>query len=272
MKVIELKELKKIELNLLKQVHAFCEKENLRYFLAGGTLLGAVRHKGFIPWDDDIDIAMPRPDYDKFIQLCKEKCQEFKVASFETQSKYTYTFAKVYDQKTTIKEKIGNRNDFELGVYIDVFPLDGVGETTEDARKIIKKTKFKRELLVAYNWKKFSRSKTRAWYYEPIRFAFYLLSRFVKSEKMISKLQKQFRSNSFENSKYVAAIMGAYREKEITDAQVFSSSALLQFENSEFHVPIKYKEWLTQIYGDYMTLPPKEKQITHHTFDAYYLD
>ena len=123
-KAIELDQLKKIELGILQEVHNVCIEQGLRYSLAGGTLLGAVRHGGFIPWDDDIDIMMPRPDYNKLIEYCMNNETPFRLVSTETEKGYGYIFAKAVDQKTFIIEQNGNRGNADMGVYVDIFPID----------------------------------------------------------------------------------------------------------------------------------------------------
>ena len=270
MREINSEELKQIQLDVLKEVHNVCTKENFRYSLCGGTLLGAVRHGGFIPWDDDIDVFMPRPDYNKFVEYCKTHHTPFALSSIETDSKYGYLFAKAMNCDTTISETNGNRNGSNLGVYIDIFPIDGLGSTYDEAKKQFKKTRFNRELLVAYNWKRFFRSKTHSIKYEPIRFAFFILSRFVKSEKLIKRIQAKYPADGFEKSKYAGAICGSYRFKEILPVEVYSEFDTVTFEGFEF-MSIKNKDaYLKSIYGNYMELPPEDKRVSHHTFKAYY--
>jgi len=269
-KIETLDELKKIELEILKQVHEICTNEGINYSLCGGTLLGAIRHGGFIPWDDDIDIFMSRPDYNKFIEHCKNHETPFKLISAETDPKYAYLFAKAMNRDTTIRELNGNRNGADMGVYIDIFPIDGLGETYEQAKSEFEKTRFSRELLVAYNWKHFFRSKTRSVIYEPIRFAFFLLSRFTRSDKLIKKIQSKYPADSFKTSKYAGAICGSYRFKEILPIEVYSEFDTVSFEGCEF-MSIKDKDaYLSSIYGNYMELPPEDKRVAHHTFEAYY--
>lgn len=269
-KIDSLEELKQIELGILKQVDSICRKENIRYSLCGGTLLGAVRHGGFIPWDDDIDIFMPRPDYEKFVDFCTINETPFRLISSQTDFKYGYLFAKAMDKRTTVQELNGNRGGVELGVWIDIFPVDGLGETFEQAKKNFEKTSFKRELLVASNWKRFFKSKTRSWIYEPIRLAFFLLSRFVDRQKTIKKIQSRYAVKDFDSSKFAGVVCGSYRLKEILPIDVYLEYDTVVFEGNEFMV-IKDKEvYLKNIYGDYMQLPPEEKRVAHHTFDAYY--
>lgn len=124
MRKIDINELKRIEINILDYVADFCNKNGITYYLDGGTLLGAIRHKGFIPWDDDIDIAMPRKDYDRFVHMCLDDSR-YKILSYETDEKYIYSFAKVVDSYTKLKEW-GTAEYEQLGVYIDVFPIDAL--------------------------------------------------------------------------------------------------------------------------------------------------
>lgn len=269
MEEIKLEELKKIEFEVMCQIREICREQNIMYFLDGGTLLGAVRHNGFIPWDDDIDICMPRPDYNRFIDYCKNNDTPFGLASHETDSKYTQLFAKAYAKDTVCEEIYGNRQKAEYGVCVDIFPLDGLGNSQDEALKLLHKSLFKRSLLKAANWKSFFKSKTRKWYVEPVRFVFFVLSRFVNPQKLIYKIEKIYRDIPYESSKKVGVVCGLYDDKEIMDCTIFEKFTYAVFENEEFTIPERYDAFLTNLYGDYMELPPPEKRVTHHTFKAY---
>lgn len=269
METLGLDACKKIELDILTELHKLCEELQLRYFVYYGTLLGAVRHKGFIPWDDDIDICMPRPDYNRLVQYCCEHETPFKLLAHETDKRYGYLFAKAMDENTVLVDEIGNPHGIEMGVYVDIFPLDGLGDSPEEAARAFRATRFERELLVAANWKRFFRSKTHAWYYEPIRLAFFLLSRFVSMSKLIDRIQKKAERFSFDSSKYAGCICGAYRSREIMESRVFSKIIDMPFEEYTFKALGEYDAYLSHIYGDYMQLPPEEKRVTHHSFHVY---
>ncbi len=269
MKQISLAELKKIELDILSQVHDLCQQLNLRYSLAGGTLLGAIRHGGFIPWDDDIDIFMPRPDYDKLIEYCKNNSIPFSLVSNDSNSRYGYLFAKAMCKETFIVEQNANRFNIEMGVYIDIFPIDGLGTTYEEAIKNFNKTSFKRELLVATNWKRFFRSKTRSLKYEPIRLAFFILSRFTSPKRLVPIIEKKTKEIAFDDSNFAGAVCGAYRTKEILESSIYSEYTDIVFENKLFRAIKNSDAYLSSIYGNYMELPPVEKRVSHHTFIAY---
>lgn len=268
---LSLDDLKRTELNILIQIDEICRKQGFRYSLIGGTLLGAVRHQGFIPWDDDIDIAMPRPDYEKFLDYCHDNCTGYLIVDNRYDAAYGQLFAKVCDVNTTIRENVGNRFKAKMGVYVDVFPLDGLGKTEKDAVKLFKKCEFKRELLIATNWPKFFRSKTHAWFYEPFRFCFFLLSRFKRPRKLIRSIEKRSLIYDFDQSNFAGCLCGDYRKKEIMPREVYSEYIELPFENHQFFALKDYDFYLSHIYGDYMTPPPENERATHHDFEAYVL-
>ena len=269
MEQITSEELKKIALNVLCQVRDVCVAQDIRYFLDGGTLLGAIRHKGYIPWDDDIDICMPRPDYDRFIEYCKITETPFGVVSSEIDARFTELYAKAYDRNTVCQERYVNRNGAEYGVYIDIFPVDGLGDDTDEALKLLHKSRYKRSLLTAANWQKYFKSKTRKWYLEPVRFVFYLLSRCVNSKKLVKKIERIYEAKDFDSSEKVGVVCGCYGDREVMNRSIYDDSVEVTFENEAFTAMANYDEFLKNLYGDYMQLPPIEKRVTHHTFTAY---
>ncbi len=264
---LQIEDIKSVSLEVLRQIHEICESEKIKYSLAYGTLLGASRHKGFIPWDDDIDIAMLRNDYDRFISYCSSHEVPFSLKTVDSDKKYHYLFAKACNNNTVVEEIYSNRDKCELGIYVDIFPIDYIGDTEEVSKKNLDSTSFLRNLLVAYNWKSYFKSNTGKWYVEPVRLAFFFISRGINIHKIENKIQQYYLK--INGTKYVAnSVDNTYGKKEIMPAEYFEEYELIQFENYEFYSIKKRDEYLKRIYGDYMKLPPVEKRVTHHTFLA----
>lgn len=271
MKKFTLDEIKFIELQLLLKIHDICREQGFRYTLIGGSLLGAVRHKGFIPWDDDIDIAMPRPDYEKFMEHCKNNCNDIIALCNKYEPNYGYLFGKICAADTVLVEENANRFNVDMGIYVDVFPIDALGDTYKEAVSKFRQTELFRELLVAANWKRFFKSKTHSVIYEPIRYIMYIVSRLFSFRFLISKIECKS-VGDYDNAKYVGVICGSYRKKEIMKKEIFESPIEMDFESHKVCGIKNYDSYLKNIYGNYMEMPPAEKRITHHTFEAWKKD
>lgn len=265
MREIQFEEMKKIELNILIYFTEVCEENNLRYYLGGGTLLGAVRHKGFIPWDDDIDVMMPRPDFQKLLSLSINN-ENYNIIKPGTAG-YYYNFAKLVDTRTILEEK-GIKLIDGLGVYIDIFPLDGMPETPDARKKRFKELNSIRKRInnTCLLKPKFHRNP----------FAYLNACRIYNSNKNIdlSSLQKKYLDsalkNSFDDSEFVFAAGGAYGARDIFPGKWFEKEIELQFENLSVKAFNGYDFYLAQLYGDYMTLPPEDKRVTPHHSIIYF--
>ena len=261
-------ELQEKLLPILEWFHEFCAQNDLRYYALGGTALGAVRHGGFIPWDDDIDVGMPRLDYERFMQLTANKTfAEKYVCEFPlVTKKYYYAFAKIYDITTTLIEN--KRHKQKKGVYIDVFPLDGLGDSEQDAL-----THFKAidSIFNRYNAKTCAIRKERSFYKNLAIIAMRCIPEFIYgTDKLMQKLESKRKEFDYDNSEFICNTVGAWHEKEIAKKAVFGSPKTMQFENAFVNVPEDTDAYLSKMYGDYMIPPPVEKQKSHH--DYLYLD
>ena len=262
-------ELKTIHVDMLIEIDRYCNDNGLQYFLAYGTLLGAVRHQGFIPWDDDIDIIMPRSDYQKFINDFNSKThlRELQVINYNVQSDYYLPFAKVIHTRTEVAENINS--SFRLGVYIDIFPLDHLSDNIEKAKNEFNSLSIYRNLLTLKNLKP---RKGRSFIKNGIVALGSTALKLLPISFLTSTIDKKARR--YEGGKctrYVAnSVLGVYGEREIMPALWFKSAANMVFEGYSFSVPQEYHNILTQLYGDYMKLPPIEKRITHHAFKAWW--
>lgn len=263
---LNIEELKKTELDIAIYVDDFCRKNGIQYSLGGGTLLGAVRHKGFIPWDDDIDLNMTRDNYERFIDLFSRENGRYRLVTYKTNPQYKYLFAKVVDTQTCLIED-HNFPVEEMGVFVDIFPIDSLADTKEAAAEKLKKVKFKRFLCVAACWKHFYINHNRNTIRQLPRFAFFLLSRFINVQKANEWIEQQFPFD--ESKKYWGCVCGSYEEREIMEREVFTQYIDMEFEGHKFMGIKNYDIYLSNLYHDYMKLPPKEKQVAHHTFVAY---
>lgn len=263
MKELSLNELRIKQMSMLKDVDSYCSANGLTYFLTYGTLIGAIRHSGYIPWDDDIDILMPRPDYEKFIRNYKMK--DSFVVSNVTDPNYQYLFAKVSDNQTILVEDTSKKTD--LGVYIDVFPLDGMPDSIEEGQKQIMK---KKKWLNFYNVKRLKLYSTYRAKYKNIVLLFLKICLLPIPFKYVEKKLYQIMTRySYEHSNNVVEMIFA-NPTRIVSKELFSKAIKWKFEDTEFNVPIGYDKYLTSIYGDYMKLPKEENRITHHRFKVYW--
>lgn len=259
MRKIELEERKKLQLDILLKVHKFCEQNKIIYFLSSGTLIGAVRHNGYIPWDDDIDIAMPRPDYERFMGNFQD--ENLVAKDYKHDRSWPYLFAKVYDRRTIQFEKFVDYKD--LGVNIDLFPIDGISSNS-----------FMREIIYKFmTWEVFV-----AWHriapisgkYSGFRCIEKILSYMFPIKLMIKLRRKLIEQFCYESSKFVSSL-STTTERRTCFKEWFEGVVQLPFEGYLLNAPIGYHDWLTTVFGDYMTLPPVEKRHLHNV-EAYWKD
>lgn len=254
MKKIELKELQELELDMLIKLDKFCKKNNINYFLGCGTLCGAVVREGFFPWDDDVDVLMPRKDYEKFIKLFKE--MNIKILTCEKKD-YYYPYTKMVNTKTIAYECKNNINNY--GVFIDIFPIDGV--PNELYLILLKPIKY----LMMSQWGCYldNRNLLVKIIYKIISF---ITHPFPKNffAKILNNICKKHSLNCCKK----AGITCHYRfKKEIVDSEIFKQRDVLIFEGYKFYVPKNYKEYLKQLYGDYIK---EDNHVNHKHFRAYW--
>ena len=262
---ISFEEGKKIELAILSEIANFCEKENLQYFLAYGTLIGAIRHKGFIPWDDDIDINMPRKDYEYLIENYNQKNPDspYRVISpFDKLSRHP--FVKVIDTRTVKIEKSVDYTDGYLGVDIDIFPLDGQPTDETEFEKWYKR------LYNVYKCHLYCILDSKATIVR--RLVLPILKFLIGGKNNCLKKAKNLHAKyPYDSSYYVGAVECVFNTKGNRFKKEYFDEAIdTEFEGLSFKIPIGYDAILRKVYGDYMKLPPAEQQVTHHANNMYW--
>ena len=253
--------IKEIEIEIFKSFISVCEHLNLTYYVLDGTLLGAVRHKGFIPWDDDIDVGMPREDYEVFLREGQALLpEEYFIQTFDSDPEYLANYAKIRNNNTTFVETSVRHRKINHGVFIDVFPLDYCPEET---KKRVCERKKRMLATIRISDEFYSQNKKKSLKSIVVTLLAHIIYPTAKQAlKARDKLYKNTKQSSL-----IANYGGAWGEKEIVPAQWYAEGCDLEFEGIAVKGPKEYDKWLTQVYGDYMTPPPVEEQMSHHYID-----
>ena len=261
LKDITITQAQDIEFDLFLQFKRICEENGLRYYLSGGTLLGAARHRGFIPWDDDMDVMMPRTDYDRLMRMRPSLPENLRLFDCESDDKYLYPFAKLCDMRYKVRFA-HHMEERSIGMYIDIFPI----ETLPDG-KFAKKLYFKRMLLkhILHN--------------AALRSAFLPEEKYILLKKLLRPYAVRRGANRFvremnemarrwqtRRTNHAGVTMVVhYGEREWMRKEVFEPGAEVEFRGVKCPAPKGWDEYLRNLYGDYMTLPPEDQRVTDHS-------
>lgn len=267
----QLRKLQMVDLDILRRILRICEEHRLTYFILGGTLLGAVRHKGFIPWDDDVDIGLPRPDYEKFLQFADRELEApYRIHTTQNNTGlHLYYYARV--ENTAVKlEKAATVNKLQINAFVDVFPLDGVPNDERKKQRWMKKCRRRKTLfdLSGYSYKAADSSlkKNRSLPRRILRTLFFKLKldRMINAQRAWKRLDRALKAYPYEECDRLINFCGYWGERELFAKSVYGEGALYPFEDLMLNGPKNYDFVLTQMYGDYMTPPPESERNHHH--------
>ena len=259
-------ELQEREFEILKLFVDICERLGLTYYLVCGSALGAAKYSGFIPWDDDIDVALPRPDYERFLSAAANLLPDWCfIQNYRTDPEFHLLGTKLRDSRTTYIEKMTCNLKINHGVFIDVFPLDGY----QNNQKIFIKSRrvYEARRRIRLNYNRFSREnilnlRTNFYYINYKLFGLY-----SDSAKAAEKYENLLKSQDVYNSKIWCNYANSVSEREFSPREHYGSGTTAEFEGLPVRIPEKYDEYLTQKYGDWRADLNEEEKQGHHYYE-----
>lgn len=267
MKEIDLSELKIIQMDILSAIDEFCVANNLKYSMAGGTMIGAIRHKGYIPWDDDIDIYFLREDYERFLKIFPKNYKGcYDLVSLGNNEKWDRPYANVYDNRTQIIENANN--SMIIGVNIDVYPIDDVPDSKEKWLRIKKIHNILYYIVIV---KTLRWNRKRFFLYNYLLYFVKLLFLPVSQRRLASWMNRYSQRNNGKGYNHVFEMVQGNGLKGPFLKSDFSKITRYKFEDRQFMGFSNYDDFLGNSFGNYMELPPEEKRISTHGFKAYWL-
>ena len=267
-RIVTKDEVRQIQLELLRTFHNYCLSHGLRYSLSGGSLLGAVRHEGFIPWDDDIDVMMPRTDYETFLKEFEKASTHITILHYLKDSNYHLPQAKISDKRTY-------RKGFEsVGVNIDLFPVDGLppNELFSEWKKELDRLNKVRYEVYYINNPQFAPKSTLSPILYSVKRVYAWGKHFLLPDwyEITKKYNDKLSAFPFDKSKNAAVVNGKYGERELLPQSVFAKYIPLLFEGEKYMCIEGYDMYLSSLYGDYMKLPPEDKRVNGHDHELYW--
>lgn len=248
-----------VELEILNEIDKICKNNNIEYFLIGGTLLGAIRHKGFIPWDDDLDIAMTRDNYEKFINIAIDELDnKYFLENYKTNPDCYFPFTKIRKNNTIMDEKATSHIDNHKGIFVDIFPFDNL-ENKDSFLTLLRVLLIRSITETVFVKKGVYKSFFKYCNHPLISLCFSIFSC-----KKLFNMQEKMCIKDDDSSKYYASLIGAYAfKKECFLKKELFPLTIATFEGKEYFVFKNYDEFLRSVYGDYLKMPPKEKRVNH---------
>ena len=263
----ELRSLQLVILNIGRIFAEICERHHLRYYMVGGTMLGAIRHKGFIPWDDDMDVAMPRPDYEKFIEIVRDELPTgYTFLNYKQDADYMRYFSRIVDKNVRVTNASNTKKLVE-NAWLDIFPLDGMPRTVPGrmihfwhltAWRFFYHASCFKQLV---NLRRPGRPK-----YQQLLIKFMQTTHIganLDTKKLMARIERLLLKYPYDKAKYMVSLFGAYMTREIVDKKLLGEGEMYSFETLKLRGPEQYDAFLTHFFGDYMT-PPKDADKDKH--------
>lgn len=264
MRKLSTDEVHNLLLELMVEFHNFCVSNNIKYYMIAGTLLGAVRHEGFIPWDDDADFGMLRSDYEKFLSIANKFPEKYFVNNYRLSKKSTTRITRIHIPNTYVDNDYPQKYNHQL--FIDIFPLDNVPDDDKLAKRQARKIHFLKKI---YYFKSYIINKSSFKRYLRPLVRFCLLP--ISHQRLYKKMDKLFQMYAQENTKCVCSMGSQYSyEKQTMNRDIYGEPILLPFDKYHFYAPQDPIAHLNKLYGDYKVLPPKEKRTP--LYDVYLVD
>lgn len=239
-----LDEVHELFLCMIREFHDFCVNNNLTYYMVGGTLLGAIRDKGFIPWDDDVDFAMPRSDYERFIQIYDGN---LKLKCYKNDKKYYFPYVKLFHSDMQILSVFDSRFNIEGELFLkfDIYPIDGVGTNWEQAKIVVRKTESLKRLLYINQTRDLSKNILKRCIAKFVRI--------IPTSVFVRLLDKSMQQFTYEESALVTRWRMPDMLKNVVKKDIFGTPKLVEFESLQLFAPEKFDVYLKKVYGEYMT-------------------
>lgn len=259
MKQLNIEQVHAIMLDMAKVFHSLCEKHGVKYYMIGGTQLGAIRHKGFIPWDDDMDFAVPRSDFDRLEKICRNELPEpYKIVEC-VRGNHVQSYLKIEDVRTSIEDCVSRRFHTRVGINLDIFPLE---DCSLDVTKILPYMR-KKVFLDRLATMLYANIEKPTVFKKIVQLVFRVFLFWFSPQMWLKKYHKLEKAVNETGHEAMISLSSRYREKEVISKQFWGAPKLYDFENTQFYGPENADGYLKCLFNDYMKLPPEKERAVH---------